>query len=280
MIVFKKIRHLTGGSLRGPISGGGALPEYVDNFYMAIKMEILEGWGLTETAPVNGVRTFETKVPRTVGPLAPGVKIMIGDEFGKPLANQSDKGIVYLKGDNIMAGYYKEPKKTKEVFTKDGWFNTGDLGRMTLSGSLQLCGRHKDTIVLLGGENIEPEPIENKLLECPAIYQVMVVGQDKKVLGALIVPAFDNLESFAKKHDINYKSIEDLCRNNLVIEEVKKEIKSKVNERHGFRDYERITFFTLITRPFEPGVEMTHSLKMKRDVIAEKYKKIIDKMFI
>ena len=280
LLVFKKIRSLTGGHLRGPISGGGALPEYVDNFYMAIKMEILEGWGLTETAPVNGVRTFKTKVPRTVGPLAPGVKIMIGDEKGRKLANQSEKGIVYLKGDNIMAGYYKEPEMTKKAFTKDGWFNTGDLGRLTLTGELQLCGRYKDTIVLLGGENVEPEPIENKILECPIISQVMIVGQDKKVLGALIVPSFDNLESFVKKNKINFKSNEELYKNRLVIEEIKKEIKNKINERNGFKDYERIIFFTLISKPFEPGNELTHSLKMKRNVIADNYKNLIEKMFL
>jgi len=204
---------------------------------------------------------------------------MIGDENGNPLKNQSEKGIVYLKGDNIMSGYYKEPEKTKQVFTKDGWFNTGDLGRMTITGQLQLCGRFKDTIVLMGGENIEPEPIENKLLECGFISQVMVVGQDKKVLGALIVPAFDNLESFARENNIKYGSLDELCSNELVIEEIKKEIKSKINVHNGFREYERISFFTLISKPFEPGYEMTHSLKMKRNVIFEKYKDIIEKMY-
>ncbi len=279
ILVFKKIREKTGGCLRGPISGGGALPGYVDAFFSAIKLDILEGWGLTETAPVIGVRLFERLVPNTVGPASPGVQIVIRDENGKPLQNQHQKGLVYIKGDNVMAGYYKEPEKTKAVLSSDGWLNTGDLGRMTLSGELQLCGRAKDTIVLTGGENIEPQPIEDKLLEHNLIHQVIVVGQDKKVLGALIVPAEEALLEFADKNEISYSSFGELCNNTIVNEEYKKIIKSKINEKNGFRDYERISYFRLIPKPFEAGNELTHSLKMKRDVIFENYKNIIDNMF-
>jgi long-chain acyl-CoA synthetase len=216
---------------------------------------------------------------RTVGPMSPGVMVRICDKKGNPLPNQSEKGIVHLKGDNVMLGYYKAPEKTKEVLSKDGWFNTGDLGRLTINGSLQLCGRMKDTIVLTGGENIEPEPIENKLIECDLINQVMVVGQDRKVLGALIVPDFENLEDFARKTGIAYNNLNELCKNPLILEEYKKEIKSKVNSHHGFRSYERITYFKLITKPFTPGQELTYSLKMKRDVISEQYEKVIEKLF-
>jgi long-chain acyl-CoA synthetase len=278
-MVFKKIRDKTGGCLRGPISGGGALPGYVDDFFSAIKLDILEGWGLTETAPVIGVRLFERLVPTTVGPASPGVKIMICDENGNPLPNQHEKGLVYIKGDNVMSGYYREPEKTKAVLTDDGWLNTGDLGRLTLKGELQLCGRAKDTIVLTGGENIEPQPIENKLLELPLVHQVIVVGQDKKVLGALLVPSEEALLEFADKNGISYASFEDLCNKPQVNEEFRKLIKSTINEKDGFRDYERISFFRLILKPFEPGIELTHSLKMKRDVIFEKYKNVIEGMF-
>ena len=178
-----------------------------------------------------------------------------------------------------MAGYYKDPEKTRSVITNDGWLNTGDLGRLTLKGELQLCGRAKDTIVLIGGENIEPQPIENKLLELSLIHQVIVVGQDKKVLGALIVPSEESLLEFADKNEISYSSMGDLCNNPFVLEEYKKRIKSKINEKNGFRDYERITFFRLIKDPFQPGIELTHSLKMKRDVIYNNYKNLIEDMF-
>ncbi len=279
VLVYKNIRLRTGGKLRGPISGGGALPEYVDKFFCAIKLELLEGWGLTETAPVIGVRLFERLVPRTVGPPSPGIKIMIGDEKGKPLSNQHEKGIVYIKGDNVMPGYYKDPKKTKEVFTKDGWFNTGDLGRLTLNGELQLTGRAKDTIVLTGGENIEPCPIEDKLLEHPLIHQVMVVGQDQKVLGALIIPSEENLIEFVKKKNINYTTINDLCSNEDIINKFREIVKSKINIKNGFKDFERVVHIVLIPTPFEVGVELTHSLKMRRNVISEKYENVINKMF-
>jgi long-chain acyl-CoA synthetase len=279
ILVFKKIRERTGGFLRGPISGGGALPTYVDKFYCAIGLEILEGWGLTETAPVIGVRTFHRKVPMTVGPPSPGIQIKIGDENGNPLKNQSEMGIVYIKGDNVMAGYYKDPEKTKAVISKDGWLNTGDLGRMTITGELQLTGRAKDTIVLIGGENVEPQPIEDKLLESPLIHQIMVVGQDKKVLGALIVPDEANLFEYADKNDIRYKNMNDLCNNETIINMYKELIRSKINSKNGFRDYERITYLKLLTQPFKPGDEMTHSLKIKRNIVMQKYNKEIEEMF-
>ncbi|MBN2544212.1 MAG: long-chain fatty acid--CoA ligase [Spirochaetes bacterium] len=279
ILVYKKIREKTGGCLRGPISGGGALPEFVDKFFSAINLEILEGWGLTETAPVIGVRIFERLVPKTVGAAAPEVQIRICGDNGVMLPNQHEKGIVYIKGPNVMKGYYKEPEKTKAVISDDGWFNTGDLGRLTLKGDLQLTGRAKDTIVLTGGENIEPGPIEDKLLEHPLIHQVMVVGQDKKVIGALIVPHEENLIEFAQKHSINFNTLEDICNDTTVLEEYRKICKSKINMKNGFKDYERIVPIALLKDPFQVGVEITHSLKLKRNFILDKYISTIEKMF-
>lgn len=279
LLVFKKIRAKTGGCLRGPVSGGGALPSYIDEFFAVIKVDILEGWGLTETAPVIGVRLFERLTLKTVGPPAPGIELKICDENGNPLPNQHEKGIVFVRGDNVMSGYYKDPERTKAVLSDDGWFNTGDLGRMTLKGDLQLTGRAKDTIVLVGGENIEPQPIEDVLLEDSLIYQIMVVGQDKKVLGAVIIPAEEYLMEFADKAGIEYKDFQDLCDNPNIENEFKERIKEKINTKNGFRDYERITFIKLIPEPFEIGKELTHSLKMKRNIIADKYAELIEGMF-
>lgn len=280
ILVYRTIREKTGGCLRGPISGGGALPEYVENFFCAIDMEILEGWGMTETSPVNGVKVFERLVPRTVGAPAPELEMKVCDENGVPLKNQHEMGIVFIKGPNVMKGYYKDPERTKAVLSEDGWLNTGDLGRFTLTGELQLTGRAKDTIVLIGGENIEPAPIEDRLLEHPLIHQVMIVGQDKKVLGALIVPHEENLIEFAKHHSIKFDSFSELCKNKHIIDEFKKICKNKINEKHGFKSYERITHIALISEPFKVGEELTHSLKMKRQYILDKYRSLIDKMFI
>ncbi|HOV13585.1 MAG TPA: AMP-binding protein, partial [Spirochaetota bacterium] len=278
LLVFSKIRKKTGGKVRGLISGGGALPEYVDKFFSSIGIHILEGYGLTETAPIISVRNFKTLVYRTVGRPAPGVEVMIGDENWNRLPNQSEKGIIYIKGDLVMAGYYKNPEKTNEIL-KNGWLNTGDLGRLTISGEIQITGRAKDTIVLIGGENVEPEPIENKLLEEPLISQVIVVGQDKKTLGALIIPQKENLEDLAKHKGINFNNYEELCKKNEIIEEFSKLIKNKINTTNGFKSYEKIISFTLLTTPFEVGKELTLSLKMKRNVIMEKYHTVIEEMY-
>ncbi|HOF00354.1 MAG TPA: AMP-binding protein [Spirochaetota bacterium] len=278
ILVFSKIREKTGGALICPISGGGALPEYVDNFFSTIKINIFEGYGLTETSPIVSVRDFYRPVAKTVGKPAPGVEVMIGDDNWNKLPNQHEKGIVYVKGDLVMAGYYKDKEKTDAII-KDNWFNTGDLGRLTITGEIQLSGRAKDTIVLTGGENIEPNPIEDKLLEEPLINQVMVVGQDKKTLGALVVPAREPLEEFAKQNGIAFKDFKDLCKNDKVLEEYSKIIKHRISHHTGFKNFEKITGFVLLPDPFEVGKELTNSLKMKRNVISEKYKKEIEDIY-
>ena len=180
----------TGGRLRAAVSGGGALPPYVDEFFAAVGITLLEGYGLTETSPVLAARTFDRLVLGTVGLPIPGTEIRIVDEQGRDLP-QGQKGIVLCRGGQVMLGYHKRPEETAKVLSPDGWFNTGDLGRFTIRGELSLTGRAKETIVLLGGENIEPAPIEDALKESPYLAQIMVVGQDKKHLGALIVPNFD-----------------------------------------------------------------------------------------
>ncbi|HQB62386.1 MAG TPA: long-chain fatty acid--CoA ligase, partial [Spirochaetota bacterium] len=148
-----------------------------------------------------------------------------------------------------------------------------------ITGEIQLSGRAKDTIVLTGGENIEPNPIEDKLLEEPLINQVMVVGQDKKTLGALVVPAREPLEEFAKQNGIAFKDFKDLCKNDKVLEEYSKIIKHRISHHTGFKNFEKITGFVLLPDPFEVGKELTNSLKMKRNVISEKYKKEIEDIY-
>lgn len=284
VLVFSKIRKKTGGKFRGIISGGGALPEYIDRFFSSVGIKLLEGYGLTETAPIVGVRSQgspiypNTLVYKTVGRPAPGVEVMIGDENWSPLSNQHEKGIIYIKGDLVMAGYYKNPEKTEQIL-KNGWLNSGDLGRLTITGELQITGRAKDTIVLTGGENVEPEPVENKLLESPLINQIIVVGQDRKTLGALIIPQKENLEEFAKSKNIAFKEFEDLCKNKEIIDEYSAIVKNKINTANGFKSFERITCFTLIATPFEIGKELTLSLKMRRNVIMEKYAETIEEIY-
>lgn len=277
-LVFSKIRKKIGGKMKTPISGGGKLPDYLDDFFNAIKINILEGYGMTETSPVICVRTDSTLVSKTVGRALPEVEVMIGDDNFTPIKNQQEKGTIYVKGRIVMKGYYKDPENTLKVL-KDGWLNTGDLGRKSITGELQIVGRVKETIVLTGGENIEPAPIEEKLLEDELISYVMLVGQDEKYLGALIVPKEDNLTQWANNNNITHDSYDDLCKNKAVTTLFTHIIKEKINVKNGFKSIDNIKYIAILSKQFEIGDELTRSLKMKRNVIMEKYDKVIKNMF-
>ena len=279
-IVFKKIRKLTGGRFRFAISGGGALNESIDKFFNAIGLIITEGYGLTKTSPILAGRTKKDNIMFTVGPPIPEVEIKIVDKdnYSKELPN-GEMGIVLAKGPMVMKGYYKNEEKTKEII-KDGWLDTGDLGKKTYNGKyLKLMGRIKDTIVLRGGENIEPLPLEDRLKESEYINMVIVVGQDKPRLGALIVPDFGTLKIYAKKEKIIYENSKELIQKPEIIALYQKEQKRLISKEHGFKPYETVMGVGLLPHEFtmEAG-EMTETLKMKRFEIHKKYKEEINKI--
>lgn len=178
-----------------------------------------------------------------------------------------------------MKGYYKNPEETKKILSDDGWLNTGDLAMCTINGEIKILGREKETIVLLGGENIEPGPLEDTILQSEYIEQVMVVGQDKKYLGALVVPHFENLARYARENDLAFTKPEDLIDMPEIEIFLKKEIDSKVNVKQGFKAFERIFKFILLKEPFEIGKELTPTLKLKRNIISDLYKKKIDQLY-
>jgi len=276
---FAAIRLRTGGCLRAAVSGGGALPPYVDEFFSAVGITLLEGYGLTETSPVLAARTFDRLVLGTVGLPIPGTEIRIVDEQGRDLP-QGQKGIVLCRGGQVMVGYYKRPEETAKVLSQDGWFNTGDLGRITIRGELSLTGRAKETIVLLGGENIEPQPIEDALKESPYLSQIMVVGQDRKHLGALIVPNFEAVRDWlAAQGATGGTSPEEICRRDEVFALVKRELHRLMTEERGFKYYERIPRFALQSREFAVGDEMTQTMKLRRNVIVERRAEEIASLF-
>ncbi|MDH5718142.1 MAG: AMP-binding protein [Spirochaetia bacterium] len=279
ILVFKKIRAATGGKLKGSISGGGALPGYIDDFFGAIGINILEGYGLTETSPVLAVREKNKVVIGTIGAAIPHTQTKLIDADDKDVTKiPGAKGTLWVKGPQVMQGYYKNPKKTNELL-KNGWFNTGDLVTITHDGLLSIVGRTKDTIVLIGGENIEPTPIEEKLKESAYIDQVMVVGQDKKTIGALIVPNADELASFAKTNKLTGTGIKDWISDSQVNSLLKAEIKKLINPHNGFKHFEQISSFRLIAKPFEKGVELTNKLSVKRHVVADIYANLIADMY-
>lgn len=277
-LVFSKIREITGGCLRLSVSGGGALPHYLDDFFEAAGIRILEGYGLTETSPVVCCRLLGREIAHTVGPPVPETEIKIADERGNPLP-PGQQGRIMIRGPQVMMGYYKDEDATKMVMDEEGRFDSGDLGRLTQTGELQITGRAKDTIVLRSGENVEPEPIECKLRESPFIKQVMIIGQDKRQLGALIVPDFDEVKSYLDEEGIKLMVPAEIIEEKKVVELFRKEVNRLVAENSNFKKFEKISKFELIPEEFKVGEELTHTLKMKRDLIAAKYEKEIERMF-
>jgi long-chain acyl-CoA synthetase len=279
-LLFKKIREMLGGKVKFAISGGGALQEDIDIFLDAVDVCVLEGYGLTETSPVIAGRSQNKPVIFTVGKPIPKTTVSIIDKENlTEEVPHGQSGVVMVKGDLVMKGYYKNEKKTAEVL-KDGWFNTGDLGKKTFNGKyLKIIGRIKDTIVLRGGENVEPQPLEDKLKESQYINMVIVVGQDKSRLGALIVPDFEAIQEYAKKNNIAYQDKEDLISKKEIITLFQKEQKRLVSRENGFQPYETVMGIALLLEEFtQEKNEMTESLKVKRFIIHEEFQDTIDKI--
>lgn len=278
LLVFNKIKAKLGGRFVAGISGGGALPPTVDSFFGSAGILLLEGYGLTETAPVVAVRSQFNPVPSTVGTPLQGTECKILGEDGEELSPGS-KGIVHVRGPQVMSGYYKKPEKTKEILSEDGWLNTGDLGMLTYKNELKITGRAKDTIVLIGGENVEPLPIEQKLNESEYIDTAVVVGQDQKFLAALLVPNHAAVEKFAEENHIPFDRIHDLLESDDVRELMDGEINYYVSEHTGFRAFERIYRFAVLKETFQIGEELSAKQEIKRHVIAEKYAREIKALF-
>jgi long-chain acyl-CoA synthetase len=278
VLVFKKIKEKLGGRFIAGISGGGALPPAVDRFFGALGILILEGYGLTETAPVLSVRLQHKPVAGTVGPALEGTEIKIVGERGETLG-PGRKGLILARGPQVMKGYYRKPDMTAKILTKDGWLDTGDLGMMTRSGEIRITGRAKDTIVLLGGENVEPLPIEQKLCESEYVQQAVVLGQDKKYLAALIVPSQDAIMGWAKDNNVPIADYEVLLQQPEVRELLDYEVNELVSAKNGFKSFERIFRFELLPVPFEVGKELSAKQEVKRHAIVEIYARQIKKLF-
>ncbi len=277
-IIFKKIRQKLGKNFLAGISGGGALPPNIDEFFWSANVCLLEGYGLTETAPVVAVRHVERPVFGTIGKALDCDEIIICDDKGTELP-PNKLGSVMIRGANVMKGYYERPELTAKAINADGWFDSGDIGFKTITGEIILRGRKKDTIVLRGGENIEPAAIEMKLQESRFISQAVLVGQNERVLGALIVPDTTSVESWAKENNVENTSYTDILQR----PELKKLFTQEINElicaQNGFRLFERISKFTLLEHEFEIGKELSAKQEVKRHAIAEIYKKEITAMF-
>ncbi|MEO1591077.1 MAG: AMP-binding protein [Cyanobacteria bacterium J06632_22] len=283
-IVYSKIREATGGNITFVVSGGGSIADHLEDFYEIIGVPILGGYGLTETAPITHVRRPWRNLRGADGQAIPGTETRIVDLETRQDVPTGQQGLVLLRGPQVMQGYYKNPEATQKAIDADGWFDSGDLGLITDAGDLVITGRAKDTIVLTNGENIEPLPIENACLRSAYIDQIMLVGQDQKVLGALIVPNFEALEKWASDQGQTFSQTG--AANALTVDSdavqtlIKKELTREVKGRAGYRPDDRIGPFVLLTEPFtiDNGL-LTQTLKVRRPVVTERYGSVIDGLF-
>lgn len=277
--ILGKVRKNLGGRVEFALSGAGALPEYIDRFFYSLGIAIVETYGMTETGGVTCRRTYPGTVIGTVGKPIAGTKVKLLDDQGNEVTKPNTKGVCWHYGPHIMKGYYKEEQKTAEVL-KDGWLNSGDILVYTANGELKFAGRAKDTIVLFGGENVEPQPIEDTLVQSQYIHQVVVVGQDKKTLGALIVPAKEAVQKYAEENKISLPAeMRDWPINADIQKLFKAEIKDRVSDKAGFKNFEKVSTFAVIPDEFKIGDELTQTLKVRRNVVFDKYAKQIEDMY-
>ena len=286
-LVFDKLKERTGGRIRFFVSGGAALSPEIGNFFMGAGLHIIEGYGLTETSPIMCCNTLGDERMGTVGKVLPGVTVAIQrledsaviaeiSGEGYPTKQGSEQGEILCRGPNVMKGYWKNDEATREMIDDEGFLHTGDVGRF-VDGNLQITDRIKHMIVNAGGKNIYPGPIEDLFKTSKWIDQLVMIGEQKAFMAALIVPDFEALEQFAKNADLRYTSPKELIGNEKVQDIYRQEIRSYSRE---LAPYEKIRDFRLIPHEFsvETG-EITPTLKVKRRIVEDKYGYLIDDIF-
>ena len=287
-LVFSKIKERTGGRLKMMLSGGGALPKNIGEFFGDLGIKVLEGFGLTETSPVMSVTEFHRQVYGTVGRIVPGIEVAIQNVDTKQIYTiqthesfketfESEEGEIIVRGHCVMKGYFNKPEETAAAIDKDGWFHTGDIGRY-YKGNLQITDRLKNMLVNAYGKNIYPTPVENTYLKSPKIEGVFLVGDKREYITAFIIPSKDALQDEFKLDDAFFEKPDLFIDDKEIVEWIKTDIKKLSNELAKF---ERIKNFKVKRKPFsmEDG-EITPTLKPKRKVIEKKYADAIDEMYL
>ncbi|MDR1250914.1 MAG: long-chain fatty acid--CoA ligase [Treponema sp.] len=278
LLVFNRIKRRLGGRFRAGISGGGSLPARVDLFFNSVGIRLQEAYGLTETAPLISVRRYRRSRRGTIGQALPGTAVKIIDNKGRRLP-PGRNGLIFVKGSQVMKGYYRRPEATAAALSADGWLNTGDIGMLTYDNELRITGRAKDTIVLRSGENVEPVPIEHKVQESPYIRFCMVTGQDQKYLAALIIPDQQAIMDFAEENAIPIVDYELLLQQPEINELIAAELADRVSPKTGFKPFERVFKFALLPQSFEVGRELSAKQGLLRHRISALYAKEIHGLF-
>ncbi len=265
-LVFAKLRRQTGGRVRFFVSGGAPLNPELAGFFLSAGLLILEGYGLTETSPVIAFNRPDSIKLGSVGKPIPGVEVAIAED-----------GEILTRGPHVMKGYYKQPEATAAAIEPDGWFHTGDVGELDEEDHLSITDRKKDLIVTAGGKNIAPQPIENRVSSNSYVSQVLMIGDRRRFPILLIVPEFNALESWARSAGIGFETREELVAEPRVVEFMAHEVLDSLSDLARYEQPKKLALL-----PQELTIdngEVTPTLKVRRRVIEEKYKGIIDALY-
>ncbi|MFQ6616272.1 MAG: AMP-dependent synthetase/ligase [Fidelibacterota bacterium] len=265
-LVFSKLKERLGGRLRFFISGAAPLPREIGEFFASSDIIILEGYGLTETSPLMTVNRLDDFRFGSVGKPVSRVEVKIAED-----------GEILNRGPNTMKGYFRNDEATREAIDDDGWFHTGDIGHFDEEGFLRITDRKKNLLVTSGGKNVAPSPLENALSSSKYVEQCMVIGDRRKFISALIVPSFESVEAYAKEKGIGYDSREELVQNPDIVALFQGVVDSAMED---FAQFEKVKKFALLPRKWTiAGNELTPTLKVKRKVVEEKYRQVIEGIY-
>jgi long-chain acyl-CoA synthetase len=276
-LLRRKVKKLLGGKLKAVICGGAPLPAYLDRFFAAIGVNILEGYGLTEASPIVSMRMEKSPVMGTVGKPLPFTEVRITGDNGE-LLPAGRKGSVSVKGPQVMLGYYKDPVATHQLVSTDGWLATGDSGILTIDGNLVITGRTRHAIVMRSGERVEPEPIEMVIQESPYVREAVLVRGSRDSLGLLIVPDHEALRRLAETRRIRWSDPKDLIANPAVHRFYQEEVQTQLTANGVSFPGGAVPKIALLGSDFEVGRELTRTLSKRREVITELYGSLIEKM--
>ena len=279
-LLFKPFREKVGGRLRLATCGAGSLPKYLDELFNAIGIPLVNAYGMTECAPGILSRQADRNTFGSTGLPFDNTEVEIRREDGS-LAATGEKGVLFVRGPQVMSGYYKNPEATAAVLSKDGWLDTGDLAVRSENGEYIIVGRAKDTIVLMGGENVEPEPIEEKLKESAYIDHAVVLGQDQKQISAIVAVNEEELMRLAAELKLSRNEIvtsgSASIENDQIYNILLAEVNSLITKEQGFKPFEKITKIFPVLNDFSVGKELTQTLKVKRKFVEERFRQLVDK---
>ena len=281
---FRRFKKILGKRITGVISGGGSLPRETASFFYSIRVPLLDCYGMTETAPFLALGNPHRIKSGCIGKVFPSAQVkVVAQKDGVPLSGEplkpGKKGILFARGRQVMKGYYRRPDLTQKAIDKDGWINTGDFAILSPRNEITITGRAKDTIVLLGGENIEPQVVESAICRSKFIESAVVVGQDKKYIAALLVPYKDALLAYAAENRIYCDSYESLLNATEISNLIRSEIDGLVDDKNGFRTCERVAKFVLLPESFKIGKEINGKQIVMRHKIEKIYAREIKSLF-